>query len=237
MTHQWHDAYRHQRTPAHHLDPRSKLFAGFLFIGIVLFTPRFNSLQALGYPLLLVTAASLARIPIRSLVTRVAVVLPFAALMLVSLWVSHRSFAYSLHVLGKALLSLGAMSLVALTTPFPDVLRAMHQSRLPRIFVLFVAFLYRYGAVLQQEGVQVERAWQSRYFGKYRTRQATHMGHVIASLFIRSYERAERVYAAMQSRGFSTQSPTVSLLHYGGGDIAFILAVGVLLTFFRWGRG
>src|SRR5205823_2203477 len=100
---------------------------------------------------------------------------------------------------GKALCSLAVMSLVILTTPFPDMLRALEQVRLPRPLVMFLAFLYRYGDVLYEEAVQLERAWSSRYFGRFWVRQWVHFGHVLAALFIRSYERAERVFAAMQA--------------------------------------
>src|SRR5258708_10845063 len=129
---------------------------------------------------------------------RIFTILRFGMLMLVSAWFSHLSLARLGDVVGKAICSIAAMSLLILTTPFPDLLRALEQLHLPRLFVMFLAFLYRYGDVLYQEAVQLERAWTARYFGRFWIRQWFHMGHILAALFIRSYDLAERGFAAMQ---------------------------------------
>jgi len=236
MTHQWHDAYRHERTPAHHLDPRSKLFAGLAFVGVVLFTDRWGMLQRVGYPALLLAALLLARLPLATVAKRTLTVLPFAFLMLFSAALSHLSLQHILQALAKSLLSVIAMALVSMTTPFPDLLRALEQCRTPRILVMFLAFLYRYAAVLGKETVRVERGWSSRSFGRFWWREWSRLGHVLAALLIRSYERAERVYAAMQSRGFSSPMPAMHLLHFGVGDLAFVAVSSGLLFFVRWGK-
>src|SRR4051812_26388045 len=125
MTHQWHDTYRHKITPAHHLDPRSKLFIGMLYVGCVLLTPRFTVYQAIGYPSIVVLAAVLAGVSFKPLVGRFFTILPFALLMGLSTWFSHLPKERVLDVLGRALCSIAAMSLLILTTPFPDLLRAL----------------------------------------------------------------------------------------------------------------
>jgi cobalt/nickel transport system permease protein len=236
MTHQWHDSYRHERTPAHHLDPRSKLFVSLLFVGFVLLTPQFSALQIFGYSSFLIAAVVFSGISFRPLLARFLVVLPFAFLMSLSAWFSHMPFERVLVVLGKAFFSIAAMSLLMLTTPFPDMLRALEQLRLPSILILFLAFLYRYGDVLSQEAVQLERAWTSRYFGRFWWKQWIHLGHILASLFVRSYERAERVFAAMQARGFSSETATMGLLHFGAWDVFFVATSALWLSGLRWGH-
>jgi energy-coupling factor transporter transmembrane protein EcfT len=208
MTHEWHDTYRHASTPAHHLDPRSKLFVGILFVSAVLFTREWGILQKVGYPALLVIILFLTRLPIMTVVKRTLSIWQFALLML----------------------------LVSMTTPFPDLLRALEQCRTPRILVLFLAFLYRYAAVLGKETVRVERGWRSRTFGRFWWREWSKLGHVLAALLIRSYERAERVYAAMLARGFSSRMPAMRLLHFGLSDAAFVSLSCAILFFVRWGR-
>ena len=236
MTHAWHDTYRHATTPAHHLDPRSKLAAGLAFVGVVLFTREWAMLQRIGYPALLAAALVLARLSPVAVLKRTLTVLPFALLMLLSAVVSRLSLEHVFQAFLKALLSVAAMALVSMTTPFPDLLRALEQCRTPRILVMFLAFLYRYAAVLGKETVRVERGWASRSFGKYWWREWSRLGQVLAALLIRSYERAERVYAAMQSRGFSSRMPPMRLLHFGVGDLLFTgISLG-LLVFVRWGR-
>jgi cobalt/nickel transport system permease protein len=236
MTHQWHDSYRHQTTPAHHLDPRSKLFVGMAFIGIVLLTPRFNRIQAACYPALIVVCALLAGIAWKPFLARILTVLPFALVMLVSAFFSHASTGRMIDILAKAGCSIAVMSLLILTTPFPDLLRALEQLRVPSMLVMFLAFLYRYGEVLYEEAAQLERAWAARYFGRFWFRQWFHMGHVLAALFVRSYERAERVFAAMQARGFSRGAAGVRLLHFGIQDAVFVGLSLLCLAGLRWGR-
>jgi cobalt/nickel transport system permease protein len=236
MTHQWHDSYRHKITPAHHLDPRSKLLVGMLFVGFVLLTPRFSRVQAIGYPAVVVVAAVLAGVSFKPFLERFFVILPFALLMAISTWFSHLSTERALDILGRAICSIAAMSLLILTTPFPDLLRALEQLHLPRLFVMFLAFLYRYGDVLHQEAIQLERAWSARYFGRYWFRQWLHLGNILASLFIRSYERAERIFAAMQARGFSSGAAGVQLLHFGRSDAVFVTTGALILALLRWGR-
>jgi cobalt/nickel transport system permease protein len=123
-----------------------------------------------------------------------------------------------------------------MTTPFPDFLRAFEQCRLPKLLVMFLAFLARYAAVLGGEVVRLERGRESRTFGRFRGREWSRTAHVLAALLIRSYERAERVYAAMLSRGFSNRMPPTRLLHFGPGDILFMFfSCGFLLTIQRGG--
>jgi cobalt/nickel transport system permease protein len=235
MTHQWHDTYRHHKTPAHHLDPRSKLLTGLFFVLTVLCTPTVTRRQAAGYGLLIILCAALARLSWRALIGRFATLLPFVAMSLFSMRYSNLSTAAAEQMLAKSLLSIAAMSVVALTTPFPDLLRALEQCRLPKALVLFLAFLYRYAAVLGKETLRLERGWTARYFGRLWIKQWTQLGHAIAMLLVRSYERAERVYAAMLARGFSHQSGWAQVLHFGWEDALF---AGVSLTAMiciRWG--
>ncbi len=234
MTHRWHDTYHHISTPAHHLDPRSKLFVGLFFILIVLLTPHLSWVQALGYPLLIVLAATLSGVPLKRLGMRFLTILPFALLMGISAVFSHLSQPQLLDILLKAICSIAATALLTMTTPFPDLLRALEQMYLPRLLVMFLAFLYRYGGVLYEEALQLERAWSARYFGRYWIKQWMHLGHILAALFIRSYERAERIFSAMQARGFSSGAAGVQLLHFEWGDLIFVSGSVVLLMAVRW---
>jgi cobalt/nickel transport system permease protein len=52
---------------------------------------------------------------------------------------------------------------------------------------------------------------------------------MLAALLIRSYERAERVYAAMLSRGFSSEAPALRVLHFKGVDFLFVSASFLIL--------
>ena len=166
----------------------------------------------------------MARLSFGTLIKRAFSVMPFALLMLFSAVLSKLSLAHLEESLAKSVLSVTAMAIVSMTTPFPDFLRALEQCRTPSILIMFLAFLYRYAAVLGKEVVRVERGWSARTFGRFWWREWSRLGHVLATLLIRSYERAERVYAAMLARGFSSRMPAMRLLHFGLGDLVFVAA-------------
>jgi len=108
----------------------------------------------------------------------------------------------------KSWVSVQAALLLAFTTPFHDLIDALRELRLPRIMVAIIGFMYRYLAVMTGEASRMMRARTSRSAdptgrggGSIRWRAAV-TGRMVGSLFLRSYERSERVFAAMQARGF-----------------------------------
>jgi len=107
----------------------------------------------------------------------------------------------------KAYLSLTYVALLTATTPFPTLLRALRWFRAPPFFLDLLAFSYRYVFILVEETERLERAWGSRYFGRRAGRQFVTLGPAVAALFLRSYERAERVWGAMLARGYNPGTP------------------------------
>ena len=106
----------------------------------------------------------------------------------------------------KSWLSVQAALLLTFTTPFHDLVDALRDLRLPRILVAIIGFMYRYLAVLGDEGARMQRARAARSAGTARGSigfRARVTGQMVGTLFLRSYERSERIYAAMQARGFS----------------------------------
>jgi cobalt/nickel transport system permease protein len=111
-------------------------------------------------------------------------------------------------VAAKSWVSVQAALLLAFTTPFHDLIDGLRELRLPRILIAIIGFMYRYLGVIGEEAGRMNRAKASRSAvvagrggGSLRWRGSV-TGHMVGSLFLRSYERSERVYAAMQARGF-----------------------------------
>ena len=109
----------------------------------------------------------------------------------------------------KSWLSVQVAMLLTYTTPFHDLLDALRELRMPRILVAIIGFMYRYLAVLGDEAQRMMRARASRSAvaadgrgGGSIAWRARVTGSMVGSLFLRSYERSERIYAAMQARGF-----------------------------------
>lgn len=113
-----------------------------------------------------------------------------------------------LTIMAGSWLSVQVALLLAFTTPFHDLVDGLRELRLPRILISIISFMYRYLAVLGDEGARMLRARDARSAGgtgnaggSIRWR-ATVTGRMVGSLFLRAYERSERIYAAMQARGF-----------------------------------
>ncbi|MEI8334715.1 MAG: cobalt ECF transporter T component CbiQ [Chloroflexota bacterium] len=108
----------------------------------------------------------------------------------------------------KSWVSVQVALLLTFTTPFHDLVDGLRALRMPRIIVSTISFMYRYLAVLSDEAGRMMRARASRsadidgHGGGTVVWRMRVVGGMVGSLFLRSYERSERVYAAMQSRGF-----------------------------------
>jgi cobalt/nickel transport system permease protein len=147
-------------------------------------------------------AAVLSRIPPVFLVKRLLLLEPIA-LSVAALAVFQpdgwRVFAV---VLVRTNLCLLAMILLSNTTPFTDLLRVLRRLRVPALLVTTLALMYRYLFVLVDEVGRMGRARASRTFATQRRAAWWSQAGIIGQLFIRSTERAERIYAAMCARGW-----------------------------------
>ena len=100
---------------------------------------------------------------------------------------------------------------------------------MPRVMVMILSFMYRYIFVLVDEVMHIKQARDSRNFGGKRLWQLRTIGNMIGTLFIRSYERGERVYAAMVARGFDGHSRTLDQLNFGQADAYFGISFSLVL--------
>jgi cobalt/nickel transport system permease protein len=139
----------------------------------------------------------------------------------------------------KSWISVQAALLLTYSTPFHDLVDGLRALRLPRIIVAIISFMYRYLGVLAEEAGRMMRARSARSATAVGRRagasvrwRAAVTGSMVGSLFLRSYERSERIYAAMQARGFDGElrylpSPAPSARAMAG----MLLAVAFLVVF------
>ena len=105
-------------------------------------------------------------------------------------------------MVAKTTLCLLTMLLLSNTTPFSEILGVMRRAHVPALLVSTLALMYRYLFVLVDETQRMRRARASRTFRQGRWRTWGTLATVIGQLFVRSTERAERIYAAMIARGW-----------------------------------
>jgi cobalt/nickel transport system permease protein len=102
----------------------------------------------------------------------------------------------------KAFLSLIILNLLTMTTSIPDLLNALLVLRTPPLLVAIMVSMYRYISVLVTESQAMQRAAAARNFRGNDHWQRLVLGNMIGSLFIRTYDRGERIYQAMLARGY-----------------------------------
>ena len=139
----------------------------------------------------------------------------------------------------KSWVSVQAAVLLTFSTRFPDLVEALRALRVPGIIVAIISFMYRYLAVLTDEATRMMRARASRSAspdgagGGSIVWRAKVVGSMVGSLFIRAYERSERVYAAMQSRGFDGTLRTLRRSHFGAAQWLALAVAAVTLGAFE----
>jgi cobalt/nickel transport system permease protein len=120
-------------------------------------------------------------------------------------------------ILIRSWLSVQMAILLVGTTRFPDIVHALEHLRVPSILTTIIAFLYRYLFVLVDEVFRLLRAREARSAAVTGVRaggsvawRAGVAGNMAGQLFLRSYERSDRVYNAMLARGYTGHLQTIN---------------------------
>ena len=251
------DRYIPRHSPAHRADARLKiLLAAAAVLGIALLPVGAFGAYAVAW-LVLVGASAFARLGPLRLVRGSWVVLPFVLVALpllftrpgevlltlelgpITLTVTDAGLRDMLSIMAKSWLSVQAALLLAYTTPFADLIDALRALRIPTVIVSIISFMYRYLAVLPDEAGRMNRARQARSAEAPRGRsggslgwRARVTGAMVGSLFIRSYERSERIYAAMLARGFTGQLQSPDLARPDQRSLAWFAAALLAIATF-----
>jgi cobalt/nickel transport system permease protein len=226
-----HRLYRDGDSVLHRLPPQCKVAATVLFVLVVVATPR-DQFWAFGvYAVLLAALAAVARVPGWFVIRRMAVELPFVAFALLmpfvargpqvevlGLQLSESGLLSAWNILAKGTLGVVASILLAATTQPRAILTGLEQLRLPQLLVQIMTFMLRYADVIGEEMRRMRIARESRGFVARDVRQLPIVAHSAAALFIRSYERGERVHLAMLSRGYNGSMPTIVRAEAGLAD-------------------
>lgn len=220
-------------SPVHALDARAKVVAALVLVLGVVTTPPLRLAEFLLCCGLLVAVAVLARLPLRPLLARSAMVLPVAATiaLLAPLQAAGGSWsgigaAHGWTVAGgimsKAWLSACLMLLLAATTSTADLLAGLRRLHVPDVFVMLLSFIARYVSVLLDQLRSLRTALASRAPTLRRRVLLPALGGIAGNLFVRSYERGERVHAAMLSRGYTGALPSARTGRFGPAEILLL---------------
>lgn len=246
-----HLLYRHGDSFVHRLPAHVKVVALLAFVLIVVATPaeRYGTFAAYG--VLLAGVAALAAVPPGFLLTRMVIEVPFVAFALLLPFVatgervdvlgialSADGLLAGWNIVAKGTLGVVASILLAATTDARSLLLGLQRLRLPAKLVEIAAFMVRYADVIVSDMQRMRVARESRAF------EGRHLGHLkivarsAGALFVRTYERGERVHLAMLSRGYGGAMPVVDGAPAGrdawAAAAALPLAAGLVAAATGW---
>jgi cobalt/nickel transport system permease protein len=257
------DPYLPRPSPVHALDPRVKfiLTLGFIFTCALI---PFDAwpVYILLFSLILAVEI-LSELGVRYVLKRSLLAAPFvlAALPLIftlpgvplttlsiGSWTIPISSAGVVRFAGiavKSWLSLQAAIIMSATMPFPDLLLSMRAVKVPRLLVAILGLMWRYMFVLADEALRLVRARASRSgesdlaslrAGGSIAWRARVAGGMAGNLFLRGFERSDRIYLAMLSRGYDGEVRAMPLPAFDRASW-LVLGMGLAILIFLLGLG
>lgn len=222
------DRYHEKDSFLHRLDPRVKAVVTIIFIVSNALLPD-GAWFAFVFGWLLVLASNLlSKLGLGYTLKRSIIALPFALIAITVLfsipgeplttlrilrweWViTDAGLLRFVSILIRSWLSVQMAILLVAVTRFPDLIHALEHLRVPAVLTTIIAFLYRYLFVLTDEVFRLLRARESRSAAAPGSRsgggvvwRAKVAGNMAGQLFLRSYERSDRIYNAMIARGYA----------------------------------
>ena len=245
------DRYAGISSPIHRWDPRFRLISIFALIFSVVLLYNLQ-LVVIGM-IFAIILTCISKIPLSFVLSRMKLVFIFVIPFFIiipftiigtgveiasfgGITLSYRGIEY---VKFAAMIVLKALTAVMLIFPMigtsrMDItIKALEGMHLPNKLVQMFAFTYRYIFVLDDEFTRMDRSLASRGFKRRGNLYTlTTISKAIAMLFVNSYERADRVFYAMRSKGYSGKIATLHEFHPRWQDwvnMAVVVGFAVLL--------
>lgn len=210
-------------SPIHALPAHLKIVGLAGFVVAVVAAPGGTVWPYGLFLVLLMGVIAIARIPVAGLVRRMVFEVPFVVFALLmpfvatgptrtvlGLTVSQPGLWAAWALLAKGTLGVLAALSLAATTRAPELLAGFGRLRMPRQMVEIMGFMIRYQEVIGAQWRRMAVARASRGFVAASPASWQVLGTALGSLFIRSYERGERVHLAMLSRGYAGSLPPLA---------------------------
>lgn len=250
------DFYQTRQSLIHNLDPKVKIVSTVaLILSNALISDGQWGLFGLTWAILIAITFA-AKLSLLFIFKRGLIALPFALVSITVLFtipgdplyefslfnwkliITFPGLVRFISIMVRAWLSVQAAILLTATTSFPDIAHGLRHLRVPLILITILSFTYRYLFVLSSEAARLLQARAARSASLPGTKkppiawQAKNAGNMVGQLFLRSYERSDRVFNAMVARGFQGEFLTYNPHHIKAKDwiflIVFLLTLVVL---------
>lgn len=232
-------------TIIHRLDPRCKIILTLAFTITVVSFERYEIAALLPFFAFPVFILILAEIPVMYLVKKLLFVSLFALMLgianpildrkvmvIFGSWEIPAGWISFASIMIRFALTAGAALLLLTTTGMYKISKGLQKVGVPQIFVMQLFFLCRYLFVLTDETSRLVKARAARSFGR-KGLGISVFNNMVSTLFMRSVDRAERIYTAMRCRGFDGSIRSTGKMHWTQTDTLFMMIWVLLFTFFR----
>jgi len=251
MRHHFLDEESTIESPIRSLNPKTKLITIIAVVLLVVSTPADAFAVFALFLVMALVLIMISRVPPVVFLRRALIALPFILVALAAVpfvpdgsggtsyslgiggaAVTMTGFLLVSNVLCKSILSIVFLTLLISSTPFRDIISGLRELKVPSFIADTLSFMYQYLFIITDETQRVAFARDARLYGNRWIWQAPVIGHMIGSIFVRSFERGERIFLAMKARGYDSdivRRPTARLAvpDYLFGIIVILGAVGV----------
>ena len=132
--------------------------------------------------------------------------------MLLGRWrwgITAEQLRLGLTVFCRAMGAVSAMYFLSLNTPMTDLTMALERLHVPKLFVELMELIYRFIFLLAGEAGRIKVAQESRLGYRGFRRSMHSMGELLSTVFVRSLHRGNRVFSALESRGYTGSLTTL----------------------------
>ncbi|MFZ9284278.1 MAG: cobalt ECF transporter T component CbiQ [Candidatus Nanopelagicales bacterium] len=208
----------------HRLPAEVKVLSMLLFVFVVVLTPLGNWWLFALYIGIIASIIMIAKLPILTVIRRMVIEVPFVIFAILmpffsagpytevfGVEVSQPGLTAGIGLLFKGTIGVLSSITLASTTPMRELLSGLSRLRVPNMLVEIAAFMVRYVDVVVDEMRRMRIARQSRGYFETGLRSWPVIAKAAGALFIRAYERGERVHLAMLSRGYQGKMPSYQI--------------------------
>lgn len=217
------------------VDPRVKFLATLIFVVTVTTTPVLPPRGFLVFLLPLGVLALVGRVDPWLVLRRSLWVAPFILMMGLSWYVGDFPNPRPVEVFAgcsratlflamslKVWISSVAVALLTLTTGPTELARGLMSLGLPKDIGLILLFFQRYLSVIMGEARRMRISHELRASRRSRLLYMRTLGYLIGSLFLRVWERVERISRAMIMRGFTGRMPDMEIPRVRRSDLIYL---------------
>lgn len=213
------DTNSYQTTQWTKLTPQTRLFCALVMVFSIVLTSETQGRNFLLYGGFILGLITISQITLKTLLKRITIESLFiATILLGTLFTEGKTICFQWYGLtitkegilllfmtfSKALLCLCILNILTMTTSVNDLLKGLTALKVPPIIISIIAGMMRYLEVLIEEFKTMKRAGESRNLWHSQGHQKRLIiGNMFGSLFIRTFDRGERIYYAMLSRGYN----------------------------------